>query len=77
MNWRYKKVGIHIEARVYMHGALCGVLNFTEGEFEQIKRDALSRVKSPIYAFINEDSPTGKETITIDDVLEGRKPYPQ
>jgi hypothetical protein len=55
MNWRYKKVGVHIEVMVYMNGAKCGELKFREEEFEQIKRDALSRVKSPIYAFINED----------------------
>lgn len=37
MNWYYKHRGTHVYVRVFMNGAKCGNLVFSNDEFEEVK----------------------------------------
>ena len=60
MKWYYKSLGVHTHVRVFMNGAKCGDLCFTNEEFEIIKQASSHfanwRVgKEPIISFIEDE----------------------
>lgn len=58
MKWYYTKIGGHTHVRVFMNGALCGRLSFTNAEFAEIASDLrLSNhgaAHKPLVSFIDE-----------------------
>jgi hypothetical protein len=56
MNWYCETGAMYTHVSVYVHGEKKGSLMFTHAEFEQIKRDTMTR-RSPIYSFLEEDEP--------------------
>lgn len=45
MRWHFEELGTHVHVLVFMNGALCGRLCFTDVEFAHIRMDLRDKIE--------------------------------